>query len=199
MIPSVGEGLMKIYTGTGDQGRTSLFSGERIAKDNIRVEAYGNIDELISFLGTLAAAIPAEAPDLREHIPKIQSELFHVGAWLATTPDAPMAGHLTSLATAAERLEKVIDQLQEGLEPLSDFILPGGHPAAAMAHVARSVCRRAERRVVSLAQASADKDTSPPEPLQHTLIYLNRLSDYLFVLARTLNKASGIADTIWEK
>ena len=189
---------MKLYTGTGDKGQTSLFSGERVLKDSARVEAYGNVDELNSFMGSLAAAIPDESAGLVKQIQKIQSELFHVGAWLATAPDAAVVSHLEPLDNATLRLEKEIDQLQADLDPLNDFILPGGHPAAGIAHIARSVCRRTERRVVSLASASTQDDTIP-EALQKTLIYLNRLSDYLFVLARKLNKASGVTDTVWEK
>jgi cob(I)alamin adenosyltransferase len=189
---------MKLYTGTGDKGQTSLFSGERVLKDHARVAAYGSIDELNSFLGALAAAIPSESGHLREPLQQIQSELFHVGSWLATMPDAPVASHLKPLHDATVGLEDAIDQLQMGLAPLNDFILPGGHPAAALAHVARSVCRRAERRVVSVTQAFAQDGTLPAE-IQETLVYLNRLSDYLFVLARTLNRDNGVADMVWSK
>ena len=189
---------MKLYTGTGDKGQTSLFSGERVLKDHARVAAYGNIDELNSFMGALVAAVAPESARLKDQLQQVQNELFHVGAWLATMPQAPVASHLKSLDDATVRIEKAIDLLQADLSPLNDFILPGGHPAAAMAHIARSVCRRAERRVVSLTQTFAQDDTLPEE-LQNTLIYLNRLSDYLFVLARTLNKDNGIADTVWRK
>jgi len=189
---------MKIYTGTGDHGRTSLFSGERVSKSHGRVQAYGDVDELNSILGALAAAIPSQASGLRSQVQQVQSELFQVGAWLATTSGAPVASRLDSLAAATERLEGAIDQLQARLDPLHDFILPGGHPDAAWAHVARSVCRRVERCVNSLMQdASANED--PPNNLQQVLVYLNRLSDYLFVLARALNKAAGIADVVWSK
>ncbi len=189
---------MKIYTGTGDHGRTSLFSGERVPKDHGRVQAYGAVDELNSILGALVAAIPGQGSDLRSQVRQVQSELFQVGAWLATTPGAPASNHLESLTRATERLEGAIDQMQVELAPLRDFILPGGHPAAAWSHVARSVCRRVERRVTGLLQKSSANE-EPLKDLQQVLIYLNRLSDYLFVLARTLNKATGIADAVWKK
>jgi len=189
---------MKIYTGTGDHGQTSLFSGERVSKNHTRVHAYGAVDELNSILGALAAAVPAQATGLQNQVQRVQSELFQVGAWLATTSGAPAANHLESLSGATERLEGAIDQMQVELASLHDFILPGGHPAAAWSHVARSVCRRVERDVTGLLQASS-ADAEPLKDLPQVLIYLNRLSDYLFVLARTLNKATGTADIIWKK
>jgi cob(I)alamin adenosyltransferase len=188
---------MKIYTGTGDRGRTSLFSGERVSKDHARVEAYGGVDELNSTLGAMVAVFPAQAVELKAQIQKVQSELFQVGAWLATTSGAPVAQHLMPLDDATRRLEKAIDDLQRDLVPLHHFILPGGHPSAAWAHVARSVCRRTERRVAGLLPQEAPPEELPTQMLQ-VLTYLNRLSDYLFVLARTLNKVAGVSDTIWE-
>ncbi len=189
---------MKIYTGTGDHGQTSLFSGERVPKNHGRVQAYGAVDELNSILGALAAALPAQTSGLCNQVQQVQSELFQVGAWLATTSRAPVANRLESLTGATQRLEGAIDQMQAELDPLHDFILPGGHPTAAWSHVARSVCRRVERRVAGLLQ-DAPANEAPLEDLQQVLIYLNRLSDYLFVLARTLNKAAGLADTVWKK
>jgi cob(I)alamin adenosyltransferase len=190
--------MKKIYTGTGDHGRTSLFSGERVPKSHARVQAYGAVDELNSCLGALAAAIPAKTSGLKNQVHRIQSELFQVGAWLATTPGAPETNHLETLTGATERLENAIDQMQAELTPLNDFILPGGHPAAAWSHVARSVCRRTERWVAGLLQHSS-ANGAPPASLQQVLIYLNRLSDYLFVLARALNRAAGVTDAVWEK
>jgi cob(I)alamin adenosyltransferase len=186
---------MKIYTGTGDRGRTSLFSGERVGKDHVRVEAYGDLDELNATLGALRTELPAAGDHLGPELLQIQSDLFHLGAWLATSPDSPARQQLHPLpAERIEQLEQAIDRLQERLPPLSAFILPGGHPAAAWAHVARTVCRRAERRAVALAAAQTDAAQESPE----LLVYLNRLSDYLFVLARTINLLAGIADTLWQ-
>jgi cob(I)alamin adenosyltransferase len=176
---------MKIYTKTGDQGETGLFGGPRVSKNHARIEAFGTVDELNSHLGvirTLADASVFDA-DLR----RIQSELFDLGAELATpggkaeriTPD-----HVT-------RLEGLIDQHEATLEPLACFILPTGTPVAAAFHVARTVCRRAERRVVTLAN---QVDTMLPA---NAIEYLNRLGDLLFVLARAANRQMGIADDPW--
>lgn len=186
---------MKIYTGTGDQGRTSLFSGERVGKHHGRVEAYGDLDELNAAIGALMAALPAAGEPLHAELLRIQSDLFHLGAWLATSPDSPASRQLKHLpAERIQSLESAIDQMETALAPLSAFILPGGHPAAAWAHVARTVCRRAERHTVALT-ASLPEQTQEPQEL---LIYLNRLSDYLFVLARTINRLTGVADTLWQ-
>ena len=188
---------MKVYTGTGDHGQTSLFSGERVSKSHARVEACGGVDELNSILGALVAAVPPSAPDLQNQVRQVQSELFHLGAWLATTSTAVERHRLKPLAEATTQLESAIDAVQTELDPLHAFILPGGHPAAAWSHVGRSVCRRVERRVVSLLR-DASGDEADDTDLQQVLIYLNRLSDYLFVLARLLNKTTGVADSIWE-
>jgi len=186
---------VKIYTGSGDRGRTSLFSGERVPKDHRRIEAYGDLDELNSALGALAAA-SAGQPAVQAELARVQSDLFHLGAWLATTPEAPAAAALEPIdPQRSARLEAAIDRMEEGLPPLKGFILPGGHPSAAWAHLARTVCRRAERRVVGLAA-----DGGPPaaqEQLQRTIVYLNRLSDFLFVLARHLNRLQGVDDVRW--
>jgi cob(I)alamin adenosyltransferase len=185
---------MKIYTGSGDRGKTSLFSGERVSKSELRIEAYGDVDELNSILGALAAAVPEETADAVETIRRIQSDLFHVGAWLATTPGSSSADMLQRLETEASVfLEEAIDRMQASLPALDHFILPGGHIAAAWAHVARTVCRRAERRVVAL----AEREQNAP-PLPALLVYLNRLSDHLFVLARRINHACGIQDAHWK-
>ena len=185
---------MKIYTGSGDRGKTSLFSGERVGKEDLRIEAYGDVDELNSALGALTASLPAEASGAGDEIRRIQSDLFHVGAWLATTPGAPSARMLQQLEEkAADFLERAIDRMQENLPALDGFILPGGHTASTWAHVARTVCRRAERRVVAL--AAREKD---PRTLPAVLVYLNRLSDHLFVLARHINHVCGIEDVRWK-
>jgi cob(I)alamin adenosyltransferase len=188
---------MKIYTGSGDRGKTSLFSGERVAKDNDRIEAYGDLDELNAVLGALAASLSEAPPDRWAELQAIQSDLFCIGGWLATTPGAPEAESLPPIDPGRSAwLEGAIDRMEEDLAPLTEFILPGGHPSAAWAHVARTVCRRVERRVVRLA---GDR---PPgaaaAPLGRATIYLNRLSDYLFVFARHCNRRHGIADTPWK-
>jgi cob(I)alamin adenosyltransferase len=189
---------MKVYTGTGDQGKTSLFSGERIAKSDSRIAAYGAVDELNAIVGALAAALPAAggADGIRTQLVGIQSDLFHVGAWLATTPDSPAAAHLSPFTDAyQQRIEAQIDAMDDHLEPLNAFILPGGHPSAAWAHVARTVCRRAERQAVRL----ADRDAPAFQGAQEVLVYLNRLSDYFFVLARYCNAIAGMKDQLWHE
>jgi len=185
---------MKIYTGSGDRGKTSLFSGERVSKAELRIEAYGDVDELNSILGALAAAAPEKAADAVDPIRRIQSDLFKIGAWLATTHGSSSAEMLQGLETEASVfLEEAIDRMQASLPALDSFILPGGHIAAAWAHIARTVCRRAERRVVALAES---EQHAPPLPA--LLVYLNRLSDHLFVLARRINHACGIPDAHWK-
>jgi cob(I)alamin adenosyltransferase len=188
---------MKIYTGGGDRGKTSLFSGERVPKHNERIEAYGDLDELNSVIGALIAALPRICEALRPELEKIQSDLFHIGAWLATTPGAPVAASLKPIDPGgAERLERRIDRIEETLPPLTGFILPGGSPGAAWAHVARTVCRRAERRVAGLSGDAPPAESAAQ--LNRALVYLNRLSDYLFVLARHVNRRQNIEDTSWK-
>ena len=181
---------MKIYTKTGDSGETGLFGGPRVSKDSPRIEAYGTVDELNSALGVVRAHLePGEVETL---LAEIQHDLFALGAQLAT-PDP--AAHQTALVGAKqiERLEQAIDRFQEQLAPLREFVLPAGTPAAAALHLARTVCRRAERRVVTLMRGAA-------EPVSgETLVYLNRLSDLLFVLARWENKSVGRPDEAWRK
>ncbi len=186
---------MKIYTGTGDKGKTSLFSGERVSKANARIDAYGDLDELNSILGALAAQLSGEK-ELIAELQQIQSDLFQAGAWLATSPDSALVESLEELP--AERitfLENAIDRYENQLPVLKSFILPGGHHTAAWAHVARTVCRRCERKVVPLISQSAVAEAS--EPYGRILVYLNRLSDYLFVLARQCNRIHGVADNPW--
>lgn len=189
---------MKIYTGSGDRGKTSLFSGERVAKDNDRIEAYGDLDELNSVMGALAAALPASAADIRAELELIQSDLFCIGAWLATSPGAAAAASLPPIdpeRTAA--LERAIDRIDATLPPLTGFILPGGSPCAGWAHIARTVCRRTERRVVRL--AAETRDAGAAGQIGRAIVQLNRLSDYLFVLARHLNRIQGLADISWKR
>jgi cob(I)alamin adenosyltransferase len=192
------EGRMKIYTGSGDRGKTSLFSGERVAKHDPRIDAYGDLDELNSVIGALIAGLPSDGGGLAPELHGIQSDLFAIGAWLATAPGAPAAAALPPLdPDAATGLERAIDRLDAGLPPLAGFILPGGHPGAAWAHIARTVCRRTERRVVGLAGGGADATAA--EQIQRAIIYLNRLSDYFFVLARHINRIQGIEDRLWQR
>ena len=176
---------MKIYTKTGDLGQTSLFGGTRVAKDDARIEAYGTVDELSSFLGAARAShIPAEVDAVLE---QVQRDLFDVGAHLAS----PGTSRFTGVdAQRIAELEESIDAMERELAPLTNFILPGGSLPAAHLHVARTVCRRAERRVVSL------RDESPAT--LSTIAYLNRLSDYLFVAARFANRRANVADVDWK-
>jgi cob(I)alamin adenosyltransferase len=180
--------LNRIYTKTGDQGDTGLGDGSRVAKNHARIEAMGDVDELNCAIGMLLAQHD-EVPN-RDLLHSIQNDLFDVGADLCVPlgDDEPIGGKLRVTAAMAERLETAIDQCNERLQPLNSFILPGGSPAAAHLHHARAVCRRAERRVVTL--MSQEKINS------HVLIYLNRLSDLLFVLARIANN-DGRNDVLW--
>lgn len=189
---------MKIYTGSGDRGKTSLFSGERLSKSDLRIEAYGDVDELNSFLGVLVAALPPSAGELADEIKQIQSDLLQIGASLAVAPGAPVSEEIEEItAEHSKGLEAAIDRIEEGLPNLKDFLLPGGHLSAAWAHVARTVCRRAERHVVRLSTTQTGMEDS--EQLGNVLVYLNRLSDYLFVVARLCNKLHGLSDIIWKK
>jgi len=188
---------MKIYTGGGDRGKSSLFSGERITKSDKRIEAYGDVDELNSTLGMLAASLPAQLSPSVEEIHRIQADLFDIGSWLATTPGAANISVLQAIDDDHIKfLESAIDRMENELPALSGFILPGGHMTAALAHVARAVCRRAERHVVKLFETLSPSPL--PESLLFLLAYLNRLSDYLFVLARYCNKSMGLQDTPWK-
>jgi cob(I)alamin adenosyltransferase len=188
---------MKVYTGGGDKGKTSLFSGERVPKHHIRIEAYGDLDELNSFLGAIISYLPEQETAVHEDLEGVQSHLFLAGAWLATTPNSSATGYLTTLpGNVSKDLEKRIDELSDVLPVLKEFILPGGQPVAAWSHVARTVCRRCERRLTELIESSTDAGESELAVIQ---IYLNRLSDYLFVLARYLNNALGTPDKTWKK
>jgi cob(I)alamin adenosyltransferase len=183
---------MKIYTRTGDQGSTGLFGGGRVPKDDIRVEAYGDVDELNAVIGVARSV--EMMPRIDEVLVPIQRDLFAIGALLATPDRDKMAQHLEKARIDEGRiaeLERAIDQGDAELEPLKAFIIPGGTPKAAALHVARTVCRRAERHVVRL-----QHEVELP-PL--AVIYLNRLSDLLFVLARVLNRHAGGSDVLWQK
>jgi len=184
---------MKVYTGSGDRGKTSLFSGERIAKNDLRINAYGDVDELNSVLGGLIASLPEALTALIDELTRIQCDLFDVGAWLATTPGSAAVEMLTPFSPEKVAwLETAIDRLDAVLPPLKGFILPGGHPAAAQAHVARTVCRRAERHAHMVTQGQQD------ESAKMLLTYLNRLSDYMFVLARYCNQQTDTVEILWE-
>ena len=173
---------MKIYTRTGDTGETSLFGGHRVKKHDRRIDAYGTIDELNSFIGVARAAFP-ESP-LDEELERVQNDLFAIGAQLAAPGNDRFQG--AGPARVAE-LESAIDAAEQKLAPLMNFILPGGTLAAAQLHVARTVCRRAERIIVSLGH----------EAPEATIVYLNRLSDFLFVAARFTNRKLGAEDVVW--
>src|SRR4029079_9404597 len=178
----MGNRLSKIYTRTGDDGTTGLGDGTRVAKDSARVAAYGTVDELNSTIGTvLAQDISA---DVREVMTQVQHCLFDLGGELC------IPGMAMIHEADVERLERTLDGFNENLPPLKDFILPGGGMAAACAHVARTVCRRAEREVVSLAHGESVR--------AEAIRYLNRLSDLLFVLARVLARASGHGEVLWQ-
>ncbi|MDI6797655.1 MAG: cob(I)yrinic acid a,c-diamide adenosyltransferase [Desulfatibacillaceae bacterium] len=180
---------MSIYTRNGDCGETSLFSGEKVSKNNARVEAYGDVDELVSCLGMVRALAANYETDLE--LKGVQQDLMTISAWLATDCKSPQRKHLAPVNPGrVNALEKRIDEMDKTLPRLKGFVLPGGSPASACAHVARTVCRRAERKISGL---YASLEPQPPEagPI---LAYINRLSDFLFVLARSLNHAEGIGE-----
>ena len=179
---------MKIYTQTGDDGTTGLIGGVRVSKDDPRLNAYGTVDELNSVLGVVRAGeLSAMTDDILNHL---QHQLFELGAELATPdPNAKTVG--TIREREISQVEAWIDQLEEGLPPLTNFILPGGSPAAARLHLARCVCRRAEREIAALANSA----TVRPELLK----YANRVSDLLFVMARAENREAGLDDVLWQK
>ncbi|MBP6827898.1 MAG: cob(I)yrinic acid a,c-diamide adenosyltransferase [Saprospiraceae bacterium] len=177
----------RIYTKTGDQGETALFGGRRVLKSHLRVDAYGTVDELNSFIGWLRDSIGGEHD--REILAGIQHRLFTAGAHLASDPEKhPPTPDLKG--SDIELLETEIDAMEEMLPPLKNFILPGGHPVVSVCHVCRTVCRRAERLVVAL------HENDPVDPL--VLQYLNRLSDYFFVLGRRLGQGLGVEEVIWK-
>jgi len=185
---------MKIYTGTGDGGNTSLFSGERLAKNDIRVETYGTVDELNSSIGVIAAQLPDSTEKLMvtERLLHIQGDLFTIGAILASSPDSTDTGLLKPFERERiEWLERQIDEMENGLEDLRSFILPGGHPAAAWAQVVRTICRRSERNIVSLANQNKNNT------YEAILGYINRLSDFFFVLARYINMLADVEEISW--
>ncbi|NPA44435.1 MAG: cob(I)yrinic acid a,c-diamide adenosyltransferase [Chlorobi bacterium] len=178
---------MKIYTKTGDKGKTSLFSGGRVLKSDLRIKAYGSVDELNSFIGMLFACEIGHT--FKDVLVKIQHKLYNLGSLLAVKGE--VAYKLPKVEEKdVQFLENEIDNLNKMLPPLKDFILPGGNKQVAQCHICRTVCRRAERELVELAQS---------EGVDALLImYLNRLSDYLFVLARVISKETGANEVVWK-
>ncbi len=180
----MGNRLSKIYTRTGDDGTTGLGDGSRVDKDSLRVEAYGTVDEANSSIGLILAI--ATVPDgIRQSLLQIQHDLFDLGGELC------IPGHSAIEGPFIRRLENTLDALNEGLPALKDFILPGGGQAAAASHLARTIVRRAERRVISLARTESVR----PEVIE----YLNRLSDLLFVIARVLARAESGQEVLWDR
>jgi len=178
--------LTRIYTRTGDTGETSLGDMSRVSKLDPRIAAYGTVDELNSLLG-VAVAVVGDG-ESRSTLERVQNELFDLGADLSVPLE--VAGRLRVEQSAVDALEADCDRFNAGLEPLKSFVLPGGSEAAAHLHVARSVCRRAEREAIA---ASEQVEINPLVP-----VYLNRLSDLLFILARTANSAAGVAEPLWK-
>ena len=181
--------LNRIYTRTGDDGSTALGSGERRPKYDLRVAAYGTVDETNAAVG-VARLHTKDSPELDAMLGRIQNDLFDLGADLSVPAREGKAERLRVVPAQVERLEREIDALNEKLAPLTSFVLPGGTPAAAQLHVARTICRRAERAVVELS-------ARPGEPVSEAAIqYLNRLSDFLFVASRAAN-GNGAGDVLW--
>jgi cob(I)alamin adenosyltransferase len=179
---------MRIYTKTGDTGETGLFGGGRVGKDDPRVDAYGEVDELNAVLGLARASEPD--PKLDALLQTLQDQLFTVGAVLATPQGTKASAHIPQVRQAwVDAMEQAIDAADTELAPMTHFILPGGNRASAALHLARTVCRRAERRVVSLARTEAVDGL--------VIRYLNRLSDLLFTLARLANSRAGVPDVKW--
>lgn len=181
---------MKIYTKTGDSGATGLFGGQRVSKTHPRIEAYGTVDELNSVLG-LVRVEPLELA-VSELLHQVQHELFELGAQLASPNDGKQAG-CEITAASIQRLERAIDDFDAELPKLTQFILPAGNRGACLLHLARTVCRRAERKVVGLAESAGERIA------EEAIVYLNRLSDLLFVLARHTNHVAGQPDEPWGK
>ncbi len=186
---------MKIYTRTGDKGKTSLFTGERVPKNHPHIEAIGNLDECNSALGLAIAHLPTEAifKQTKQRLEDIQHALFDVGAAVATPRNSANKTKKENTrfgVHATELLEQWIDEMEAELAPLTAFILPGGHCAGASVHLARSICRRAERYITPLVVEGLVSN--------EVFVYMNRLSDYLFVVARYINYLTGQPETVWE-
>lgn len=178
----------RLYTGGGDDGTTSLVGGERAQKDCARLEAYGTVDEFSAFLGVVAA-FSGLTEEVKLQLLAIQNRLFDIGGYLASRPGGSGLPPVSCLEDSCKSLERWIDSLDAATPKIRAFVLPGGSPVAAQTHVARTVCRRAERRIVELSQ------TENVDPM--VIRYFNRLSDYLFILARYFNFTEGIDEIIW--
>lgn len=183
--------MFKIYTKTGDLGETALFGGRRVSKSHLRVDAYGTVDELNAFIGLLRDQC-SNFTSVQSVLGIVQHRLFTVGAHLASDPDKALPAPGIS-PEDVQLLEQEMDRMDAGLPPLRNFILPGGHPVVSAAHVCRTVCRRAERLVVALYEQDAQRVDAL------VLQYLNRLSDYFFLLSRYLSQQLGAAEVLWEK
>ncbi len=187
--------LTKIYTKVGDKGQTMLASGQKVPKDSLRIETYGTVDELNAFLGVLRDHLAADAnkfKDLIDRIAAVQNETFDLGGELSMPPEKldPTKQQVVTAASIT-RLENEIDEYNDKLPPLANFVLPGGHPANSAAHVCRTVCRRAERLVVHLSREESVRDDAR--------IYLNRLSDWLFVASREISRRLDVAEVLWKQ
>ncbi|MCK6616593.1 MAG: cob(I)yrinic acid a,c-diamide adenosyltransferase [Cyclobacteriaceae bacterium] len=179
---------MKIYTKTGDSGTTALFGGKRVSKSDLRIETYGTIDELNSYIG-LVRDQPVNA-NRKEVLVEIQDRLFTIGSILATEPGNTKVKIPALAETDVQFLERQIDEMEAALPPMKSFVLPGGHQSVSFCHITRTVCRRAERLVIALHAV---------EPVDHLVIkYMNRLSDYMFVLARKMAHELGAEETPWK-
>ena len=179
---------MKIYTKTGDKGTTSLLSGRRVNKNNIRIEAYGTVDELNSWIGVIRDSCHEKH---REHLITIQNELFTIGSLLANDPEKEVSFKLPDInSESILKLERLMDELNLDLLEMKNFVLPGGHELVSFVHVARCVCRRAERRIVDLMVNAGVEDL--------IIQYINRLSDYLFVLSRACSQEVSAEEIPWK-
>jgi cob(I)alamin adenosyltransferase len=185
--------INRVYTRRGDTGQTSLAGGQRLPKNDLRIEAYGTVDELNSFIG-LARESARELPELDRILLRVQHELFNLGSILATLPEDVHPKQARITAAESEQLEREIDRMNEGLPPLRSFVLPGSSRINAELHICRTVCRRAERVCVAL--GLADAATAAVD--ESILKYLNRLSDALFVWSRWANHQLGVPETLWE-
>jgi cob(I)alamin adenosyltransferase len=185
---------MKIYTKSGDKGKTSLFSGEIVDKFHPSLRVYGSLDELNSYLGVIISLL-SDKPDFQFEMEEIQKKIFSIGSWFATTHTSP---HLAKLNSITEKdisiMEGKIDFYQSFLPDLHSFVLPGGHIAAAHVHVARTICRRTEREALACVETTGNDFYD--ENISRIMIYLNRLSDFLFVFARYINHSFHVPDTI---
>ncbi|MEM9338850.1 MAG: cob(I)yrinic acid a,c-diamide adenosyltransferase [Bacteroidota bacterium] len=179
---------MKLYTKTGDKGKTSLLGGQKVSKSDLRIEAYGNVDELNSFIGHLKDQEAVENR-LKQQLYWIQEHLFTIGSHLATAPDSSGFKLPSISETEVSQLEVWIDKFDSEVPPLKTFILPGGHPAVSLTHICRTVCRRTERSIIRLAN---------DEEIDEAIIkFMNRLSDYFFIFARALGQILGVAEVPW--